>query len=190
MGGTAVAQSPTPPRPAGVGSQEPPAPPPTPTDYIIGPDDILTVTFWRDKDLSGDVVVRPDGKISLPLLNDVQAAGLTPLQLRDNLVQAAQRFLEDPNATVVVKQINSRRVYITGQVERAGPYPISGPTTVLQLLAMAGGLREFADGKNIVIMRNEGANSTNFSFNYKDVIKGKNLKQNIVLRPGDTVIVP
>ena len=161
-----------------------------PADFVIGPNDVLTIVFWRDKDMSGDVAVRPDGKISLPLLNDVQAAGLTPEQLRQQITTAAERLVEDPNVTVVVKEINSRRVYITGQVAKPGPYPLSGPTSVLQLIAMAGGVLEYADSKNITIMRSENGKPSSFQFNYKDVVKRKNLKQNIELRPGDTVIVP
>jgi polysaccharide biosynthesis/export protein len=146
--------------------------------------------YWRDKDMSAEVTVRPDGKISLPLLNDLQAAGLTPDQLRDRLVAESKRFIEDPNVTVVVRQINSRKVFITGEVNKPGPYPLSGPTTVLQLIAVAGGLRDYADEKNIVIVRTENGRQASYRFNYKDVASRKNLGQNIALKPGDTVIVP
>src|SRR4029078_5497827 len=121
------------------------SPPPRCPRYVIGPDDVLSIVFWKDKDLSAEVTVRPDGKVSLPLLNDIQAQGRTPDELRDALKQAAQAFVEDPNPTVMVKEIKSRRVFITGQVEKPGPYPLTGETTVLQLIAMAGGIREFAD---------------------------------------------
>jgi polysaccharide export outer membrane protein len=161
-----------------------------PADYVIGPSDVLLVAFWREKDLSAEAIVRPDGRISLPLLNDVDAAGLTPEQLRQNLMKQAERFVEDANVTVVVKQINSRWVYITGEVGKPGPYPLGAPTTVLQLIATAGGVLEYADSKNIVIMRNENGKLSNFNFNYKDVVRQKNLKQNILLKPGDTVVVP
>ena len=185
--GAAAAQAPAapkaaaPPIPAGVS---------TPADYVIGPDDVLTIVFWREKDMSSDVAVRPDGKISLPLLNDVQAAGLTPEQLRLQLTEAAGKFIEEPTVTVVVKQINSRKVYITGMVSKPGPYPLSGPTTVVQLIAMAGGVLEYADSRNISIMRTENGRQVSFPFNYKDVIKRKNLAQNIGLKPGDTIVVP
>ena len=160
-------------------------------NYIIGPDDILSVLFWRDKDLSADVVVRPDGKISLPLLNEVQAGGLTPTQLRDAINVVARQYVEEPSVTVVVKQINSRKLFITGQVEKPGPYPMSGPTTVLQLISMAGGLKEFTDGKRILVMRTDKADrQTSHLFNYRQVTSGKNLAQNIELQPGDTVVVP
>jgi polysaccharide export outer membrane protein len=157
---------------------------------VIGPEDLLGVVYWRDKDMTGDVAVRPDGKISLPLLNDVQAAGLTPAQLRDRLVDASKQYFEDPSITVVVKQMNSRKVFITGEVSKPGPYPLIGPTTVLQLISIAGGLREYAESKKILIVRNENGKPTSFLFNYKDVVSRKNLRQNIELKPGDTVIVP
>jgi len=151
---------------------------------------VLSVVFWRDKDMTGDVTVRPDGKVSLPLLNDVQAAGLTPAQLRDRLIEASKQYFEDPSVTVVVKQMNSRKVFITGEVNKPGPYPLVGPTTVLQLISIAGGLRDYADSKKILIVRNEDGRPVSYLFNYKDVVSRKNLRQNIELKPGDTVIVP
>jgi polysaccharide export outer membrane protein len=163
------------------------APPP---GYIIGPDDRLTITFWRDTEMSGEVVVRPDGRISLPLLNDVEAAGLTPDELRERLLVAAKEFVAEPAPTVVVKEINSRRVFITGNVEKPGPYQLNVPMTVLQLIASAGGLREFVSGKNIVVVRTEAGRQTRLKFDYQAVIKGLNLRQNVELRPGDTVVVP
>jgi polysaccharide biosynthesis/export protein len=189
-------------RQAGQNATTPPAPRPTPpaalptganptTDFVIGPEDVLQVTFWRERDLSVEqVVVRPDGMISLPLLNDIQASGLTPDQLRANIAKAASKYLADPNVTVVIREIKSRKVFITGQVTRPGPYPITGPTTVLQLIALAGGVSDFADSKNIAVMRTEGNQVKNLKFNYRDVIRGKNLQQNIALKPGDTVVVP
>lgn len=162
----------------------------TPDDYVIGPDDTLAVVFWRDKDMSADVEVRPDGKISLPVINEIVAAGLTAEQLRARITEAASKFVTDPTVSVVVKGINSRKVFITGMVAKPGDYSIPGRTTVLQLIAMAGGLHEFADAKNITINRVENGRQVSVRFNYKDVSKGKNLRQNIELRPGDTVIVP
>jgi polysaccharide export outer membrane protein len=135
-------------------------------------------------------VVRPDGRISLPLLNDVRAAGYTPEQLKAELEKQAAKFLADPNATVVVKEINSRKVFVTGQVAKPGSYPLIGEMNVLQLLAHVGGLLEYADAKNIVILRNENGREQRFRFNYKDIVKGKNVQQNIALKPGDTVVVP
>jgi polysaccharide export outer membrane protein len=162
-----------------------------PPGFVIGPEDVLTIVFWRDKELSAEVVVRPDGKISLPLLNDVQAAGYTPDQLREELVKAASKYIEAPTVSVVVKAINSRRVFIMGQVGKAGPYPIFGDLTIVQLIAQAGGLLEYADEKKIQITRTlEGGQMKRFFFNYKDFVAGKNLAQNIALKPGDVVIVP
>ena len=159
-------------------------------DYKIGPDDVLTISFWRDKEMSSDVTVRPDGKITLPLVNDVDAAGLSPDQLRETLVAEAKKYVEDPNPTVIVKQINSKKVFITGSIEKPGSYPITAPTTVLQLLAMAGGLKEYAHSKDIVIMRTENGRPTGYKFNFKQVADRRNMKSNIELRPGDTVVVP
>lgn len=166
-----------------------------PADYVIGPDDVLSVVFWREPDLSADVVVRPDGKISLPLLHDVYAAGLTPDELRERVTEQARQFVQDPNATVVVREINSRRVFITGEVSRPGTFRLTTPTTVVQLIAMAGGLTEFADGQNIVIIRTEPdamtkARPFRYKFQYKHFRQGKNLRQNIELKPGDTIVVP
>ena len=163
---------------------------PAPPGYVIGPEDVLQVLYWREKDLSAEVTVRPDGMISLPLLNDVSVNGLTPDELRDKVTEGARRFVEDPSVTIVVKAINSRKVFITGEVAKPGPYPLTAPTTVLQLIATAGGLSEFAKKGDITIMRVENGKPVSYPFNYKDVTKRKNLKQNIVLKPGDTVIVP
>jgi polysaccharide export outer membrane protein len=161
-----------------------------PPGYIIGVDDVLGILFWRDKDMTGDVTVRPDGKITLPLLNEVQAAGLTPEQLRAAVTEGAARYVADPNVTIVVRQINSRKVFLVGQVQKPGPYPLTGPTTVLQLISLAGGLLDYADEKNILVMRTENGREMALRFNYKEVLKGRNLKQNVELKPGDTVVVP
>jgi polysaccharide export outer membrane protein len=177
---------------AGVAGTAPPVPAGVtpPPGYVIGPDDNLAVMFWREKELSADVVVRPDGMISLPLLNDIKAAGLTPEELRLAVVAAAGKYVEEPTATVVIKAINSRKIFITGQVSKPGTYPLGGPTTVLQFLATAGGALEYADTKKIVIVRSEDGRTVTHRFNYKEVLEGKNLKQNIELKPGDTVVVP
>ena len=187
-------QAPTPKAPA---AQSPAAQPQVqapPADYVIGADDVLIVMFRREKDMSAEVIVRPDGKITLPLINDIQAAGLTTDQLRDKVTEQAARFVESPTVTVIVKQINSRRVFITGQVMKPGPYPIADRMTVMQLISTAGGLTEYAKKKDIVILREPagrpGSKPTAFKFNYDDVRKLKNLASNIELKPGDTVIVP
>jgi polysaccharide export outer membrane protein len=180
--------APVPPAPASVVTPAPPVV--VPGDYTIGPDDILSVVFWRDKEMSADVVVRPDGRVTLPLVNDVVAGGLTPEQLRDRIREEAAKYVEDPNVTVVIKQINSRKVFISGMVGRPGAYPLSGAITVLQMLSMAGGVNEFADDKKIIIMRTENGKQRALKFNLRDVKKGKNLQQNIELKPGDTIVVP
>jgi polysaccharide export outer membrane protein len=165
---------------------------PTPPGYVIGPDDVLTVFFWRDKDMTGDVGVRPDGKITLPLLNDIDAVGKTPDQLRDVITKLATQsgVFTDPTVTVVVKAINSRKVSIQGKITKPKQYPLMGPTTVLELIATAGGVQEFAKSEEIQIIRKEGGRSVAHKFNYKEVSKGKKLEQNIELQPGDTIIVP
>jgi polysaccharide export outer membrane protein len=167
-----------------------PASIPLPPGYVIGAEDVLSIVFWRDKDMSTDVAVRPDGKITLPLVNDIDAAGKTPEELRGAITTAASRFIEDPSITVVVKAINSRKVFITGMVGKPGVYPIGAPTTVLQLISIAGGLNEFAHSKDIIINRVENGQQVALKFNYNEVRKGRKLTQNIELKPGDTVIVP
>jgi polysaccharide export outer membrane protein len=161
-----------------------------PPDYVIGPEDQLSVVFFQDKDMSADVVVRPDGKISLPLINEIQASGLTPEQLRENVSAEAKQFIQDPKTTIVIRQINSRKVYITGAVEKPGTYPLMGPTAVLQLIATAGGVKEYADTKKILIIRKEKGRQVTYNFNYKEVVSQKNMSQNIDLKPGDTIVVP
>jgi polysaccharide biosynthesis/export protein len=160
-----------------------------PPGYVLGADDVLIVMFWREKEMSAEVAVRPDGMIALPLLNDVKAEGLTVEQLRQQVEKLAAEFVKEPSATVVVKQINSRRVFVTGNVTKAGIYPLTGAMTVLQAIAAAGGLNEYADEKSVSVMRVENGQTRQFKFNYKDVTRGKHLEQNIELRPGDTVVV-
>jgi polysaccharide export outer membrane protein len=160
-----------------------------PAKYVIGVGDVLTITFWRDQRMSGDLLVRPDGKISVLLLNDVQAAGFTPEQLATSLSEAAGKFMNEPDVTVHVKEVHSRRVFIVGEVVTPGAVPLAGDMNVLQLIAVAGGPKEYADKKHIVILRTENGREQKLNFNYDDVLKGKNLKQNILLQPGDTVMV-
>ena len=161
-----------------------------PPEYTIGADDVLSIVFWRDKELTADVTVRPDGKVSLPLLNDVQASGLTPAQLKDRIVEESKKYVEDPNVTVVVKEIRSRKVFITGEVRKPGPYLLTGAMTVLQMISIAGGLADYARPNKISVVRVENGKPMSFKFNYKEVIEGKKLNQNIELKPGDTIIVP
>jgi polysaccharide export outer membrane protein len=162
-----------------------------PADYVIGPEDVIGVMFWREAEMSGDVTVRPDGMITLPLLGDIRAAGLKPEALGAQVQKAAGKFLTDANATVVVRQINSRKVFVIGEVRTPGQYPLVAPRTILQILALAGGVSEYADSENITIVRTEANGTTRtLKFNYKDVTKGKKLEQNILLQPGDTITVP
>lgn len=161
-----------------------------PNTYIIGEQDVLGIDVWKERDISQTVVVRPDGKITIPLVDEVYVVGMTPLQLQSMLEEKLKPFLTVPQVTVIVKEISSRKVYLMGQVGRTGPFLINSTTTVLQLIAQAGGLRDFAKKKKIYIMRNVNGKTEQYRFNYDEVIKGKNLQQNIVLRPGDTIVVP
>jgi polysaccharide export outer membrane protein len=161
-----------------------------PEDYVVGHEDVIGVLFWREAEMSGDVTVRPDGMITLPLIGDIKAVGLKPGDLRDQVQKAASRFLADANVSVVVRQINSRKVFITGQVAQPGAFPLTGPRTVLQLISLAGGLTEYARGQNITIMRDEAGRMRVLKFNYKEVSRGRMLDQNVQLQPGDTVVVP
>ena len=188
MGAIPVAQSTTP-SPSANATTGTPASVARPSDYRIGVDDVLTVVFWREKDLSGEVVVRPDGKISLPMLNDVQAEGLTPEQLADVLAKAALKYVRDPGATVMVKEIRSRKVYVIGEVSKPGTFPLGSDMNVLQAIAAAGGFLEHADKGDVVIVRTESGGERRFKFNYNDVVRGKNTQQNIRLLPGDTILV-
>jgi len=159
-------------------------------DYVIGPTDVLTIVIHDDKEITSEVTVRPDGKITLPLVNDVVAAGLTPTQLRLRITDLEKRFIKVPVVTVIVKQVNNNRAFITGQVTRPGPYVLAGPMTVMHLLAMAGGFTEFADRGHVLIMRFENGVQRSFTFNYDRVLKQQDLSQNIMLKAGDTVVVP
>ena len=159
-------------------------------DYVIGADDLLSVVFWRDQQLSGEVLVRPDGKISVPLLDDVLAAGLTPRQLHDKLVAEARLYMSEPVVTVVVKQINSRKVYITGQVVRPGQYPLTPSMNVLQLIATAGGLGDYAKPREIRVVRIEHGQTVSVPFDYEAMTKLSKKAHNVELKAGDTVIVP
>ncbi len=162
-----------------------------PSDFVIGLEDVLAINVWREPELSvKDIMVRPDGKVSLPLVGDVQASGLTPNQLRDRIAETLKQFVASPNVTVVVMKIGSQSVSIVGQVAKPGIYYLGGQMSVLELLARAGGLREEAKSKKISIIREEGGKKTRYQFNYKDVASGQNLKQNIDLKNGDVVLVP
>ena len=158
--------------------------------YVIGPTDVLDISVWREPEVSRTVPVRPDGRISLPLLNDVQAAGLTPTQLAAHITESLKKFMTGPQVTVIVATINSQRIYILGEVTRAGAFPLLPGMTVLQALSGAGGFTLFANLKSIYILRQENGQQVKYAFNYKDVASGKKPEQNIVLKAGDTIIVP
>lgn len=162
---------------------------PTGPEYVIGPDDVLHIAVWKEGDLTATLPVRPDGKISLPLLNDVQAAGMTPMQLASSLTEKLRKYLADPRVTVVVTQINSKRIYMVGEVARTGPMPMLPNMTVLQALATAG-LTQFANTKKIYVMRNENGKQVKMPVNYHKLVKGQDTERNYLLRPGDTIVVP
>jgi polysaccharide biosynthesis/export protein len=159
-------------------------------NYVIGPQDVLDINVWKEAELTRSVPVRPDGKISLPLLNDVQAGGLTPSQLAEQITKNLKKFITDPQVTVIVAQINSQRVYILGETARPGAYPLLPGMTVLQALSSAGGFTLFANVKKIYVLRKEGGKQEKFFFNYKEVVDGKNADQNIELKAGDQIVVP
>ncbi len=168
-----------------------PSAPALPEDYVIGLEDILSVNVWKEPELSvKEVVVRPDGKISVPLVGDIQASGLTPMQLQERVSERMKEYVAAPSVTIVVLRIGSRSVSIVGQVAKPGIYYLGAPMTVLELLARAGGIGPDAEEKKIAIVRTEGGKTVSYRFNYKDVSKGKHLEQNIELKNGDTVIVP
>ena len=158
-------------------------------DYVIGADDTLHISVWKEPDLSEQLPVRPDGKISMPLLNDVQAAGLTPLQLKDSITEKLKKYMADPHVTVVVLAMNSRRIFVTGEVVHSGPITLLPHMTVLQALAQAG-FTQFANPKAIYLLRTENGKQEKLPFNYKGVVKGNHPEQNIQLKPGDTLVVP
>jgi polysaccharide biosynthesis/export protein len=190
--------------PAASAQQQPPAEPKTaapekpevsasaagaavdPKSYRIGAEDVLLVRIWGEPDLSGLHSVRPDGKINLPLIGELDAMNVTPVELEASITKGYASILKSPIVMLQVQRVESKKYFLSGEVNRSGAFPLVSPTTILQALTIAGGLREFANGNKIVIMRG----SERLKFNYKDVIKGKNMQQNIMLQPGDHVHVP
>jgi polysaccharide export outer membrane protein len=163
----------------------------SPNDYKIGAGDILEITIWKEPDLSREeVLVRTDGKISFPLLNDVQAAGLTPLEMKGNMEFGLKQFISNPFVTITVRSPDSQKIYILGEVLNTGEYPLTKNLTVLQAFALAGGFTEWASKKEIVLMRKEDGKEKIYRINYKNIIKGKDLSQNLMLKADDTIIVP
>jgi polysaccharide export outer membrane protein len=159
-------------------------------NYVIGAQDVLDINVWKEPDVSRVVPVRPDGKISLPLLNDVQAAGLTPAQLAAQITESLKKYVTSPQVTVIVATINSQRVYILGEVTRPGAFPLLPGMSVLQALSSAGGFTQFAKVKSIFVRRLENGKETKYPFNYREVINGKRPEQDILLKAGDTIVVP
>jgi len=159
--------------------------------FVIGNDDVLAINVWKEPDVSRSIPVRSDGKISLPLVGEVQAAGQTPLKLEQEIASRLQSYISQPEVTVIVQQINSRKFNILGLVNKPGTYVLTNSATVLDAIAMAGGFRDFAKQKAIYVLRqNPDGRQTRIPFNYKEVVKGKNPEQNVVLQPRDTIIVP
>ncbi len=159
-------------------------------NYLIGPQDVIDVNVWKEPDISRTVPVRPDGKISLPLLNDVQAAGMTPTQLGAQITASLKKYVTNPQVTVIVTAINSQRIYVLGEVTRPGAFPLLPGTTVLRGLSSAGGFTQFAKMKGIYVLRLENGKQVKYPFNYKDVVNGKHPEQDILLKAGDTIVVP
>jgi polysaccharide biosynthesis/export protein len=170
-------------------AQAGPATPAQDSDYVIGADDFLKIVVWKETELTETLPVRPDGKISMPLLGDVAAAGMTPTELAASIQQKLKKYISDPRVTVVVAAMNSRRVFVTGEVAHSGAIPLLPHMTVLQALSSAG-FTQFANLKAIYVLRNEGGRQTKLPFNYKEVVKGQRQDENVELRPGDTIVVP
>jgi polysaccharide export outer membrane protein len=157
--------------------------------YVIGPDDSLAITVWKEPTLSGTIPVRPDGMISMALIGDLRAAGMTPMQLADDITEKLKKYIQDPNVSVVVMADTSQRIFVIGEVGHVGPIPMTPGMTPLQAIASGGGLTPFANSKKIYILRNEGGKQQKIPFNYKQALKGDN-SQEITLKPGDTIVVP
>ena len=161
-----------------------------PAGYIVGDSDIIRVNVWKEPEVSQTAVVRTDGNISLPLINEVKVSGMTPLQIQNMVAEKLKGFLNNPQVTVTVIEIRSKRAFITGEVARPGTYSLNAQTTVLQLIAQAGGFTPFAKKDGIVVLRTEDGRQSRLKFKYNEVIQGKKTDQNIALHPGDTVVVP
>jgi polysaccharide export outer membrane protein len=158
--------------------------------FVIGNDDVLAINVWKEPDISRSIPVRSDGKISLPLVGEVQASGLTPLKLEKDIAEKLKSYISEPEVTVMVQQVNSQKFNVLGQVLRPGTYVIANSPTVLDAIALAGGFRDFAKKKSIYVLRHGASGESRLPFNYKEVSQGKNMAQNVKLLPGDTIIVP
>jgi polysaccharide export outer membrane protein len=160
------------------------------SSYKIGPNDILNIFVWKEVELTRDVTVMPDGKITYPLIGEITAQGQTASELKKAIADKLQNFVTAPEVTVIVKESRSQVIYTIGKLTRPGPYPLAPGMTVMQALSAAGGFAEWADPKNILIVRREEGKETQLRFNYKEFTSGENLQQNILLKPGDTLVVP
>ena len=158
--------------------------------YTIGAEDVINVAVWKEPDFSSTVPVRPDGKISIALIGDVQAAGKTPTQLADDITVLLKKYVSEPRVTVMVSTMNSRRAFLLGEVNRPGPIVMTPDMTVLQALAAAGGPTAYANSKKAYVLRTENGRQVKIPFNYKEAIKGDSPEQNVILKPGDTIVVP
>lgn len=162
-----------------------------PEQYIIGTDDVLAINVWKEPEISRSVPVRPDGKISLPLIGDIEARGRTPKQLQDELQKKFTAYIAAPDVTVIVEQVKSQKINILGEVKNPGSYSLAPPMRVLDAIALSGGFKDFAKTKDIYVLRAQAdGKQERLHFNYKDVIKGKNMQQNVELQSGDTIVVP
>jgi polysaccharide biosynthesis/export protein len=158
--------------------------------FVIGNDDMLAIDVWKEPGITRTIPVRSDGKISLPLAGELQAAGLTPAKLEQDIAAKLKNYISEPEVTVIVQQVNSQKFNILGQVVKPGSFVIANSPTVLDAIALAGGFRDFAKKKSIYVLRQGASGETRLPFNYKEVSQGKNMAQNIKLEPGDTIIVP
>jgi polysaccharide export outer membrane protein len=183
----AAAQIPTDTQPAPVSSQVAGIDPST---YRVGPEDVLEISVWREDTLKKQVLVRPDGGISYPLIGEVQVAGKTVLEIREEIANRLEKFISDPAVTVAILRIGSQRIYVIGKVNKPGEFPVGRSVDVIQALSMAGGLTPFADANEIRVMRREGDRQVVLPFEYSRVVRGQKLEQNIQLRAGDVVVVP
>ena len=178
------------------GTRDPSVVKPTPGDpsadsstYVIGPEDVLDIYVWKETDLSRRVPVRQDGKISMPLVGEIQASGLTPLKLKEELINKLKAYVEIPHVTVTVLEANSFKVYVTGQVLRPGVFTLRSETTILQIIPMAGGFTQWANQGKLILVRKEQGQGKKYVVNYKKIVSGEDLTQNLILKPGDTIIV-
>lgn len=163
---------------------------PSSPSYLIGPSDVLRVFIWKEAELTQDLTVMPDGRITFPLIGEIEAEGRTVTELKKTIEEKLKKYVTAPEVTVIVMASNSRHIFTIGRVTRPGPYPLGAGMTVLQALSIAGGLADWAEERNIKIVRRENGKEIQLPFNYKEFISGKNVEQNILLRPSDTIVVP